>query len=36
MELAAAQLETHGVTVFRFYPGNSDTDQIEQAAEDDN
>jgi hypothetical protein len=33
MELAAAQLEAHGVTVFRFYPGNSDTDQIEQAAE---
>jgi len=33
MELAATQLEAHGVTVFRFYPGDSDTDQIEQAAE---
>jgi len=32
MELAAAELEAHGVTVHRFYPGNSDTDEIEQAA----
>jgi hypothetical protein len=32
MELAAAELESHAVTVYRFYPGDSDRDEIEQAA----
>lgn len=33
MELAAAELEAHGVTVYRFYPGDSEWDQIKAAAE---
>lgn len=33
MELAATELEAHSVTVYRFYPGDSDWAQIEAAAE---
>lgn len=33
MELAAAELASHGVTVHRFYPGNSNRAQIEAAAD---
>jgi hypothetical protein len=33
MELAADELEAHGVTVYRFYPGGSVWDQIKDAAE---